>query len=306
MPSETGLIDLFARAAGAARDDVVIGIGDDAAVLRPAPGQELVACTDTLVEGVHFAAGVDPVSLGHKALAVNLSDLAAMGADPAWALLSLTLPHADEGWVVGFATGFTDLAARFGVMLVGGDTGRGALSVTVQALGQVPVGMAIGRNGARPGDGLYVTGPLGDAALALRLGRAAAAVPMELRARLDRPEPRIGSGLALRGQAHAAIDLSDGLSTDLARLAAASGVGATIEAGALPASGVFLESGGTEEMQLDGGDDYELLYACPGEPPAGAGAFRVGTVEADPGLRLVRADGTTVPLEPRGYEHFGS
>lgn len=306
MLRESGLIELFARAAGAARDDVVIGIGDDAAVLRPVPGHELVACTDTLFEDVHFPAGTDPASIGHKALAVNLSDLAAMGAEPSWALLSLTVPHADEAWVAGFATGFTDLAARFGVMLVGGDTCRGPLSVTVQAFGQVPAGKAIRRSGARPGDGIYVTGPLGDAALALRMMHDGAAVPAEIRRRLERPEPRIESGLALRGHAHAAIDLSDGLSMDLARLAAASGIGATIEAGAVPASEAFRATGGTEEMQLDGGDDYELVYTCPDVPPAEAGAFRIGTVEAEPGLRLARIDGTTVPLEPRGYEHFGS
>lgn len=304
MLTESGLIELFARAAGAARDDVVVGIGDDAAVMRPAPGHELVACTDTLVEGVHFLTGTDPESLGYKALAVNLSDLAAMGAEPAWALLSLTLPEADEAWVAGFATGFTELAARSGVMLVGGDTCRGPLSVTVQVFGQVPAGTAIGRVGARPGDGLYVTGPLGDAALALKLAGAGSALPPELRMRLERPVPRIGTGLALRGHARAAIDLSDGLSTDLMRLISASGVGATIEAGTLPASGAFLDAGGTEDMQLHGGDDYELLYACGGDPPGGIDAFRIGIVDAEPGLRLLQRDGRTVPLEPRGFEHF--
>lgn len=304
MLSESELIGIFARAAGAARDDVVLGIGDDAAVLRPRPGHELVACTDTLVEGVHFSPGTDPESTGHKALAVNLSDIAAMGAEPAWTTLSLTIPEADAAWIGGFATGFTVLAARFGVMLVGGDTSRGPLSVTVQVIGQVPAGEAVTRTGARAGDALYVTGPLGDAALALRRIQDGAAPSPRLRARLERPEPRVAAGLAMRGRAHAAIDLSDGLSTDLARLAAASGVGATIEAGSLPVSTEFRESGGDEDMQLHGGDDYELLFAIPGEPPAGTGGLRVGTVDANPGLRLVRRDGTVVTLEPRGYEHF--
>lgn len=306
MLSEPELIGVFARAAGAARDDVVLGIGDDAAVLRPRPGHELVACTDTLVEGMHFVPGTDPESIGHKALAVNLSDIAAMGAEPAWATLSLTVPAPDLAWIDGFATGFTVLAARFGVMLVGGDTSRGPLSVTVQVIGQVPAGEAVTRSGARPGDALYVTGPLGDAALALRRTQDGAAVSPGLRARLERPEPRVAAGLALRGRAHAAIDLSDGLSTDLAHMAAASGVGATIDAGSLPVSAEFRESGGDEDMQLHGGDDYELLFAISGEPPAGTDGLRVGTVDADPGLRLVRRDGTVVTLEPRGYEHFRS
>ncbi len=303
MFPESELIAVFASAAGAARDDVVVGIGDDAAVVRPPAGAEIVVCTDTLVEGVHFLPGADASALGHKALAVNLSDLAAMGAEPAWATLALTLPQADRDWIHRFATGFTELARRFSVMLVGGNTSRGPLSVTVQAIGHVPAGAAIRRDGARPGDALCVSGTLGDAALALHKLQAGTD-PGALRARLERPEPRIALGLALRGRAHAAIDLSDGLSTDLTRLVAASGCGAGVEASSLPASESFRRLGGTEEMQLNGGDDYELLFAIEPDALDGLDAVRIGTVEAKAGVRLRLADGSTVPLVSGGFEHF--
>ena len=190
------------------RDDVVAGIGDDAAVLRVPTGQELVVCTDTLVAGRHFPGTTTPGAIGHKVLAVNLSDLAAMGAEPAWVTLALTLPDYDEAWMDAFMQGFFELADRCHVALVGGDTTRGPLSVTVQATGFVPAGQALMRHGAQPGDHIYVTGTLGDAGLALLQGEQAAG---DLRQRLDYPEPRLQAGLALRGLATSVIDVSDGL-----------------------------------------------------------------------------------------------
>lgn len=305
----------FARAAGR-RADVVAGIGDDAAVLRVPEGAELVAATDTLTAGVHFPVDTAPDAIGHKALAVNLSDLAAMGSEPAWAMLALTLPEADEAWLGEFARGFLALAGRHRVALVGGDTTRGPLSITVQALGWVPRGSALRRAGAHPGDHLYVTGTLGDAALALEGLRGTRRVPRAvlaaLRRRLDRPEPRIGAGLALRGVASAAIDVSDGLLADAGHLARAGGVGITVWPQALPRSADYrTASNGEEDWEaaLSGGDDYELCFSVPpGREEAlralGCPVTRIGVVEAGSGVRCLRRDGS--PLHPTqvGYTHF--
>src|SRR5258705_3476451 len=244
---EADIIERYFRHLGAVRTDVVLGIGDDAALLRPAPGCELVQSTDSLIEQVHFPAGSAARSLGHRALAINLSDLAAMGATPAWALLSLTLPRLDEAWLGEFAVGFARLAREHSVALVGGNLSRGPLAITVQLSGQVPQGMALRRSGGRPGDEIWVSGSLGDAAqgLALRLAgesRAAAlsAEAADLRAslcaRFEYPTPRVDLGVALRRLASACIDLSDGLLADLPRLAAASGCGAELEIDRLPLS----------------------------------------------------------------------
>lgn len=300
------------------RDDVVLGIGDDAALLRVPEGHQLAVSVDTLVEDVHFTAGTDPAAVGHKALAVNLSDLAAMGAEPAWVTLALTLPRADEAWLAGFARGFLGLAERYGVSLVGGDTTRGPLSVTVQASGLVPDGQALRRSGARPGDVVCVTGTVGDAGLGLAcaLGRRpldpdiAAAV----RARLDRPTPRIAAGLALRGLVSAAIDVSDGVYADLGHLLCASGAGASLEADALPLSDAVRAQPDARELALSAGDDYELLFtvAAGHETEAqtrlqalGLRCTRIGRIEAKPGLRLLDADGRPCAmLSPGGYDHF--
>lgn len=287
MNRETEIIRILAAHAGSPREDVAIGIGDDAAVCTPPAGQALVLGTDTLVEGVHFLPGTDPYALGYKSLAVNLSDLAAMGAQPAWALLALSLPQADLAWVEAFAQGFGALARQHGVMLAGGDTTRGPLSVTVQAGGFVPAGQALTRGGARPGDGLYVSGTLGDAALALELLQHGSEPDVALRTRLERPEPRVALGVALRGQAHAVIDISDGLMPDLRKLLEASRCGADIDVDALPCSDAFRAAGGTDAQALAGGDDYELLCALPG--PGVPGLVRIGTVTTAPGLRLSRA-----------------
>lgn len=218
------------------RDDVVLGIGDDGALLAPPPGQLLAVTMDTLNAGVHFPPETAPADIGWKALAVNLSDLAAMGAEPAWCTLSLTLPRADTAFVDGFCDGFLALAAQHGVALVGGDTTRGPLSVSITAHGFVPAGAALRRDGARIGDEVWVSGSLGDAAGALRQWQAGAPMAPALRDRLDRPTPRVALGQALRGLASACIDISDGLLADLTHICRASGVGAEVDIDALPAS----------------------------------------------------------------------
>ena len=245
MPlGEFELIRRYFTSAGAARADVILGVGDDGAVLEPPQGQQLVVVADTLVEGTHFLPGSPPESIGHRALAVNLSDIAAMGATPAWALLALTLPHADEGWLEAFARGFGRLAQRHGVALVGGDTTSGSLSITVQVIGFAPAGTALRRDRAQPGDLLCVTGTPGDAAAGLAIERVAGrdttasstAAARHLRERFLFPEPRLASGLLLRKFATACIDVSDGLLGDAGKLCSASGCGAVLQADQLPIS----------------------------------------------------------------------
>lgn len=252
---------------GARRADVPLGIGDDAAVLRPPPGQELVCTTDALVEGTHFLPGADPRSLGHRALAINLSDCAAMGARPLWATLSLVMPAADDAWLAGFAAGLGALLRSHEVALVGGNLARGPLSITVQLLGSVAPGMALRRDAARAGDLLFVTGTLGDAAagLAVLQGRLPAAGNELLRQRFEFPEARVALGRALPGVASAAMDLSDGLAADLPRLLAASGLACTVDVELLPVS-VALRAAlgdGAWRRAAVGGEDYELLIAAP-------------------------------------------
>jgi thiamine-monophosphate kinase len=266
---EFELIDRFFARLGAARADVVLGPGDDAALLEVPQGAELVASVDTLVEGRHFLEGSDPRSIGHRALAVNLSDIAAMGATPAWATLALTLPAADAAWLEGFAAGFSALAARHGVALVGGNTTAGPLNVTVQILGHAPRGTALRRGGGREGDILAVTGTLGDAAAGLEIARGSLRAcdepaARELAARFEYPTPRVEFGIAARGIAAAAMDLSDGLAGDLPKLAAACALGARVEVEKLPLSRALESSAGAERARahaLGGGEDYELLVA---------------------------------------------
>ena len=254
------------------RADVRVGIGDDGAVLRVPGGQQLVVAMDTLVEGVHFPRDTAAADIGWKALAVNLSDLAAMGAAPAWATLALTLPRALPRWLNDFAVGFARLARTHRVSLVGGDTTRGPLTVTVQAHGFVPSGAALLRAAARVGDAIYVSGTLGDAAAGLavaqrRLVGTRKADAAWLRARLDRPTPRVALGLALRGLAHAAIDVSDGLAADLTHVLDASRVGAEIDMTRLPCSSALRratpDAAHRARWQLAGGDDYELCFTVP-------------------------------------------
>jgi thiamine-monophosphate kinase len=298
------------------RRDVRLGVGDDAALLDVPAGRRLVAATDTLVEGRHFLAGTPGQSVGHQALAANLSDLAAMGAEPAWALLSLSLPEVREDWLSGFAKGFYALADRHGVELVGGDTVRGPLVVTVTALGLVEPGRALKRSGARPGDVLYVSGAPGEAAAGLEdlLGGAPLDSADPLVQRFLHAEPRVGLGRALAGFATAAMDVSDGLLGDLARLCAASGVGATVDLDSLPVSPALRaarSAAACERLVLAGGDDYELLFTVPAHaadgletgPAAGHAIARIGRIEAGRGVRCMRG-GVPVALELTGYDHF--
>ena len=306
--------DLIARIrsrADASRADVVLGIGDDAALLAPPPGQHLVVATDTLNAGVHFPAGTAPAAIGWKALAVNLSDLAAMGATPAWCTLSLSLPAGDDGFVDGFLDGFLALASAHGVALVGGDTTRGPLSACVTAHGFVAPGCALRRAGADVGDDVWVSGTLGDAAAALAQWQAGEATDPALRVRLERPMPRVALGLALRGIASACIDVSDGLLADLGHLCLASGVGAEVEVEALPASTALVaafDAQARRGLQATGGDDYELCFSAPHARreaiAAMPGTTRIGRIVAGDGVRAMTSAG--VPWQPvhAGYQHF--
>ncbi|UGB37471.1 thiamine-phosphate kinase [Frateuria soli] len=319
---EFRLIDRIRDRTALAREDVRLGIGDDAAVLAVPPGQELAVAIDTLVEGVHFPRGTAPRDIGWKALAVNLSDLAAMGATPAWALLALTLPHGDAAIVDGLADGFAQLAREHGVALVGGDTTRGPFCLSVAVHGFVPPGQAMTRGGARAGDAVFVTGSLGSAAGGLQLVQGR--VPFDpgdeahrtLRERLDRPTPRVRAGVAVRAHASACIDVSDGLLADLGHICAASGVGAEVDPAALPLStalpGVFgLEV--ARELALTGGDDYELCFTVPTASidamqaalaAVGAHATRIGAIVEGQGVHLT--GGAPLAAVRRGWDHFGA
>lgn len=313
---EQAVIERFFRHLGAVRTDVVLGIGDDAALLRAQPGCELAQTTDALVEHVHFLPGSAPRSLGHRALAINLSDLAAMGATPAWALLALTLPQIDEAWLGEFSAGFGILARTHQVALVGGNLSRGPLTVTVQLTGQMPAGTALRRRGARAGDEIWVSGTLGDAAFGRSARAAAGAGPHAdwLRTRCQYPTPRIALGEALRGIASACIDLSDGLLADLPRLAASSDCGALLDVDRLPVSAALRELAGDGAWQhaLAGGEDYELcLAAAPARAvelaslagQLGVPLSRCGQLRSAPGLELRRA-GAVIQFSQSPFDHF--
>lgn len=314
--SENRVIEILAAGVHP-RPDVVLGIDDDGAVLEPPPGKQLISVLDTLNEGVHFPAGMEAGAIGHRALAVNLSDLAAMGAEPAWASLSLSLPEADSRWIESFAAGFHGLAARWGVSLIGGDTVRGPLSVSVHLSGFVEPGGALTRRGARPGELVYMTGMPGEAMAGLRMldsGRSPSSAHLERR--FVWPEPRVAEGLALRGLATAAIDLSDGLGTDLGRLAEASGVRISVRVEDLPVSREIADIFGQESalnMTVCGGDDYELVFSVPpqqeGQVLEAAEGWscpltRIGRVEAGAGLELT-LEGRPYRLDTSGaWRHF--
>jgi thiamine-monophosphate kinase len=314
--SEFDLIhDHFARL-GSRRSDVSLGVGDDCALLRVSQETELAVSVDTLVSGVHFAADCDPDAVGHKSLAVGLSDLAAMGAEPVWTTLALTVPEANEPWLTAFSGGFARLALQQGVALVGGDTTRGPLTISVQVGGLVPAGKAVRRSGARPGDLVCVSGTLGDAGLALRRLEAGAPVSDFLRERLERPNPRVALGIALRSAARAMIDISDGLAADLGHLLEAGNVGAKIWLPSLPLSEEVKDclSGGTDwELPLASGDDYELCFCMPAEKLDQIAMLAkrlkirievVGQIRPGGGLRFLLEDGSTwFPARP-GYDHF--
>jgi thiamine-monophosphate kinase len=322
-----GEFDLIARffSRTSTRGDVLLGVGDDAALLSPPPGQALVAATDTLVEGRHFLAGTPPECIGHQALAVNLSDLAAMGAEPAWALLSLSLPEARESWLERFANGLYGLADLHGVALVGGDTVRGPLVVTIEVLGFVPPALALRRDGARPGDVVYVSGTPGVAAAGLELLQGGAADFASDDRRVQRflfAEPRLALGRALRGIANSAMDVSDGLLGDLGKLCGASGVAARIDLETLPVAA--LEHSYTraecERLVLRGGDDYELLFTVSPAQTAlaeraaaasGCTIHRIGAIVAEQetngsGSVTCLRNGQVVSTGgSSGYDHFG-
>lgn len=317
---ERALISTFfdrRRTAGRpSRADVIVGIGDDAAVLRPDPGFDLVVATDSIAEGTHFPAGIPAAAVGHRCLAVNLSDMAAMAAEPLWFSLALSLPAADEAWVGGFARGLFALADRFGVELVGGDTVRGPLGATVTLQGRARPGRAVLRTGAIPGDGVWVTGNPGDAVAGRLLlsGPASGAAAEALRRRFLYPEPRVREGLALGGIASAMLDVSDGLDDDLRKLLAASGVGAEMDAGALPLSAELrsLRAGTAIECALTGGDDYELCFTVhPADEPrlselAAAWPMpvtRIGTVVPGAGCRW-QLQGQALAVPDTTYRHF--
>jgi thiamine-monophosphate kinase len=322
------LIDRFFRRPESSTDDargIVLGIGDDAALLAPTPGNQLAASVDMLVSGRHFFANVEPEALGHKVLAVNLSDMAAMGATPRWALLAGALPDADPQWLKGFARGFFALAAVHRVDLVGGDTTRGPLNLCVTLLGEVPAGKALLRSGALAGDSIWLSGALGDASLALAHHAGRVVLSADEAAAcwnaLLRPTPRVALGIQLRGLASAAIDVSDGLVGDLGHVLEASKVGAVLELAAIPRSKALdrqLASSARDialQCLLAGGDDYELCFtAAPSHDPRvvalatqlGLALRRVGTIAAEPGLVVKDSSGRPLAPLPRAYDHFAA
>lgn len=298
-----------------------LGVGDDCALLAPRAGMQLAVSSDLLVEGRHFLSTVQPDRLGHKALAVNLSDLAACGAEPLGFTLSLALPRAEEAWLEAFARGLFALAERHGCELVGGDTTRGPLTINITVFGEVPDGQALLRDGARAGDDVYVSGTLGDARLALEAFRGTLALPgadfEQARRAMETPEPRVALGVALRGLATSAIDVSDGLSGDLAHVLRRSGVGATLEAPALPRSAVLARQAVQWQYlcTLSGGDDYELVFTAPparraqveaAARGAGVPVTRIGRIEAQPGLRVLDEQGRPIGLALHAFDHFRS
>jgi thiamine-monophosphate kinase len=320
--SEFALIDRHFRRP-ARRADVRVGIGDDAAVVAPTPGMELAISVDMLVEGRHFFAGTDAAALGHKSLAVNLSDLAAMGARARYALLAGALPDADEAWLARFMQGFRALADRHDVELIGGDTTRGPRNVCVTVIGEVPPGGALTRAGARAGDDIYVSGTLGGAALAVAALHGDIALDQaplaQARMRLERPTPRLALGVALRGIASAAIDVSDGLTGDLGHILDMSHCGAVVDLERVPAdASVASQLRGPQRALalrclLAGGDDYELCFTAPADgaarvaaaaQSAGVPCTSIGQVTADGALRVRDRDGRVLPALPAAFDHF--
>jgi thiamine-monophosphate kinase len=300
-----------------ARSDVMQGIGDDAAVCEVPEGMQLVISTDTLIAGVHFPTDTAAADIGYKSLAVNLSDIAAMGAEPCWFSLALTIPSMDWTWLESFSEGLLQLANEHTLQLVGGDTTHGPLAITITVHGLVPKGRALMRSQAKAGDDVWVTGSIGDAAAALRQWQAGGMQSMKLRYRLDRPTARVAVGLAVRDYARAMIDISDGLAQDLGHILQASSVGAELELGRIPVSSSLLDFHPDDSqrwhLQLSGGDDYELCFTA---PPSHALAIEqaladcevsasvIGHISAEPGLRCLTPDGELFDMPQTGYQHF--
>jgi len=319
MPSE---FELIARHFTRATPGAVLGVGDDCALLAPTPGMQLAVSSDMLLEGRHFSPQDSPAGIGHKSLAVNLSDLAAMGATPRWATLSIALPEANDAWLTAFARGFFRMADQHGIELVGGDTTRGALTISITVIGEVPPGQALRRDGAQADDDIWVSGVLGSAALALayRQGRlfmeqidAARVLPA-----LYLPTPRVDLGIALRGIATSAIDISDGLLGDLGHILERSQLGARLEFATLPtlpAVQAYLHEAVARDCVLAGGDDYELCFTAPARQRdavlaaaanTGVSVTHIGRITAEPGLALVDADGQPLLFKHTGYDHFAA
>ncbi len=318
MSGEFDLIDLIRRRVKQ-RSDVALGIGDDAALLTVPNDQYLVVSTDTLNKGVHFPEDTAPEDIGYKSLAVNLSDLAAMGATPAWASLAISLPESDIEWLEKFLDGFFELADEHSVQLIGGDTTQGPLSITVTVQGFVPKDQALRRDAARLGDEIWVTGSIGDAAGGLAQWRAQGLQSAKLRHRLDRPTPRVNVGIALRGIANAAIDISDGLLADLSHILLASKLGAEIEVCRVPMSKPLLDHFPDDQerfrLQLSGGDDYELCFTAPAHQSlaieqALSDCDVVGTVighiVSGSELKCFDENGEIFELGKKGFEHFSA
>ena len=302
---------------------VVLGVGDDCALLQPSPGMQLAISSDMLVEGRHFLSTVDPLKLGHKALAVNLSDLAACGAKPLAFTLALALPRADAAWLAPFSSGLLALADAHGCPLAGGDTTQGPLNICITVFGEVPPEKSLLRHRAQPGDDLYVSGQVGDARLALEVFRGTQALPADafnaVRARMEQPTPRVALGMALRGIAHAAVDVSDGLLGDLRHILSASNCGATVDtvfvfsSDATSATLKQLPPALALDYALAGGDDYELVFTAPASARSAVQAAarssqtpvtRIGQIDAEPGLRLVDAAGHPLTQRFGAFDHF--
>jgi thiamine-monophosphate kinase len=312
--------ELIARHFTRPARNAVLGVGDDCALVDVSNGMDLAVSTDTMVSGTHFFPDVDPETLGHKALAVNLSDMAAMGAMPYWAMLALTVPDVNHEWLEKFAKGFFDLAEEFGVSLIGGDTTRGPLTLTVTIMGEVPAGAAIRRNGAKPGNDIWVSGNLGDAALAVAHRRGLLKLTegeyMEAVMRLYEPTPRVNLGQALRGLATSAIDISDGLLADLDHICTLSKIGATVEADRLPVSEIgaaHIDAPAGLTAVVAGGDDYELCFTAPVNAREsiedltdmlGIPLTRIGEIRKGRGVSLLGADGKPIAVDGRGFDHF--
>jgi len=314
--------DLIAKYFTRATPGAVLGVGDDCALLAPSPGMQLAVSSDMLLEGRHFSPQDSPAGLGHKSLAVNLSDLAAMGATPRWATLAIALPEENDAWLTAFARGFFRMADMHGIELVGGDTTRGTLTISITVMGEVPPGQALRRDGAQAGDDVWVSGVIGSAALALayRQGRlfmeqidAAKVLPA-----LYLPTPRVELGIALRGIASSAIDISDGLLGDLGHILERSHVGASLEFSALPTLPVtqaYLHEAVARDCVLAGGDDYELCFTAPADKraavvaaaeSAGVAVTRIGRITAEPGLGVLDTNGQPLRFEHTGYDHFAA
>jgi thiamine-monophosphate kinase len=322
MTTLSSEFDLIARHFTRPAANAVLGVGDDCALVDITNGMDLAVSTDTMVSGTHFFPDVDPENLGHKALAVNLSDMAAMGAMPYWAMLALTVPTVDHEWLAAFAKGFFDLATEFNVSLIGGDTTRGPLTLTVTIMGEVPAGAALRRSGAKAGHDVWVSGNIGDAALAVahRNGKLVLSESdyHEAVMRLYEPTPRVALGQGLRGIATAAIDISDGLLADLGHICRLSGVGATVDLGAIPVSAIGARHFGSDAGRnaiMAGGDDYELCFTAASnsresitEMAEGLGIplTRIGQVKRGKGVSLLGSDGKAVKIDGRGYDHFSA